>query len=466
MSNRARRAIVLAAAGTMLGAVVGTPPAQASDNWTTLRGHDAPGTPTKYDKVKVLKQGPRSAKHVLVLIPGTSGGALMFAPFMESLLRRVDGWQVWTIERRENLLEDHSMLKRYRDRRASADALLDYYLGWLTDPSISPHFQPKTTDETTFARQWGLNVAIGDVRRVVKAASRNGRDVVLGGHSLGGRIATAYASWDFGGRAGARQLEGLVLIDGSGRSRELPTAADARESLADLQAGSPFLDLLGLGLPWASGVFNVLGSTIAVVQPNQPSTVQDFPLIPASLRAPVPATNLAQYGYGVDADTSPPELALVHSNIGRLAPSGDPRGWQDGELGSARRAARVFAEYGGADGTAWYHPVRLSLDASSVNNGIRNPAQAVFGVRATKGRSVHLPIYAFDTSLGNGRVGLAARALARQSGVPKRWVTIVNRSETFAHIDPLSAAPRKNAFLKTVVPFLELTERPTLPGNG
>ena len=37
---------------------------------------------------------------------------------------------------------------------------------------------------------------------------------MLGGHSLGGSIATAYATWDFGGRAGGDDLDGLVLIDG------------------------------------------------------------------------------------------------------------------------------------------------------------------------------------------------------------------------------------------------------------
>ena len=37
---------------------------------------------------------------------------------------------------------------------------------------------------------------------------------MLGGHSLGGGVVTAYATWDFGGQPGANGLSGLVYIDG------------------------------------------------------------------------------------------------------------------------------------------------------------------------------------------------------------------------------------------------------------
>ena len=38
-------------------------------------------------------------------------------------------------------------------------------------------------------------------RIVVKLAKKRGRKVVVGGHSLGGSITTAYATWDFDGVA-------------------------------------------------------------------------------------------------------------------------------------------------------------------------------------------------------------------------------------------------------------------------
>ena len=444
---------VLAAALLM---IAGAGAAQAAPTVMTIDGFKAPGTPAEYNKVKVLKQGPKNAKKIMVLVPGTSAGATNFQPMAASILQKLKGWQIWSIERRENLLEDHSYLEKYVDGEITNKQAFDYYLGWLLDNSISPHFTPKTPEETAFARDWGLNVAVQDIRKVVKLAGKRGRKVVLGGHSLGGSITTAYATWDFNGRAGAKDLDGLVFIDGAGGGREeVPTAADAQASLDGLAAQpSPFITLVP-PFPWAAGVFNATGSTAAIVEPNEPSSVQDSPIIPANLKPPVPATNLAQYGYAVDTDTGPESLVLVQSHIGQLAATGDPRGWVNGELGTATRAAKVFAERDGMDGTSWYHPARLSVDAGAIDNGNANDAQPVFGIKTTKGKSVKLPMFAFDAALGAGRVGEATRALAKQSGVPMRKVRTVNRSTTFAHIDPLSAIPSKNDFIKTLVPFLK-----------
>jgi hypothetical protein len=112
----------------------------------------------------------------------------------------------------------------------------------------------------------------------------------------------------------------------------------------------------------------------------------------------------------------------------------------------------MFSGIRAIDGSAWYHPRRLSLDGQAVAGGARNPAQKVLGVRATHGRDVHVPIYAIETSLGAGRVLKGARALARRSHVKR--MKLVDRHRTYDHIDPLSAVPRHNAFLKTVIPFL------------
>ena len=70
-----------------------------------------------------------------------------------------------------------------------------------------------------------------------------------------------------------------------------------------------------------------------------------------------------------------------------------------------------------------------------------------------------LRIYAFAASLGGPRVLEAARTLAAQSGIPRRRLTLIDRSATYAHNDPNSAAPRRNAFLKRLVPFLERIAR-------
>jgi hypothetical protein len=443
------RRVALGLISSILVALAVAPTASA-DRVFTVHGASAPG-PARYDRIRVIEQGPRHARNILVLVPGTSGGAAYFHPIARDIVKRLHGWRVWSVDRRENLLEDHSMLDRTLAGKASPDDLFRYYLKWLTSPSITTHFQPVADSDVPYARRWGMGVAIRDLHNVIKAARRGGNRVVLGGHSLGGTITTAYATWDFHGRAGARDLSGLVLIDGGSSGTAISRKA-AEKGLADLRTGSPFLDIVGLGIPWSAGVFNVVGSTAARLQPDAPAVLAGWPGLPADLVPPVPVTNAGGYGYAVDDDTSPAGLALVHMHIGGLAATGDPRPWADGELGTVHRAATLFSGIRGIDGSAWYHPRRLSLDGQAVAGGVRNRAQKVLGVRATHGRDVHVPIYAIQTSLGAGRVLKGARALARRSHVKR--VELVDRHRTYDHIDPLAAVPAKNAFLKTVVPFL------------
>ena len=225
-----------------------------------------------FDKVGVVKVGPQRARHVLVLAPGTSAGAGYFLPLARSLVERLPGWQVWAVERRENLFEDHSVLDRVRAGRAPASALFPYYLGWLGG-GVAEHFTPPTDAETAPARGWGMRVAVEDLRRVVRAARRGGRTVVLGGHSLGGTITTAYATWDFGGRAGARDLAGLVFIDG-GSSRAALDAAQARD--AARRARRPArrsTTSSGSACRGRRASSRAAGSTLALEAPDAPSDV-------------------------------------------------------------------------------------------------------------------------------------------------------------------------------------------------
>lgn len=430
---------------------VAKPKPQSIESVQTLNGYAAPGTPAELNRVRILKQGDPKAENVLVLIPGTSGGAAYFRPLASSLIKAMPDYQVWSIDRRENLLEDHSRFDQELAGEIDVQAMFDYYLGWLTDPSITPRFDPVATDEATYAREWGMNVAVRDLRVVVKKAAKKDRTVVLGGHSLGGSIATAYASWDFGGKPGVKDLSGLVFIDG-GSLGGAPTAEEAQASLDSLATSSPFADPFGFGLPWAAGVFNEVGASAALDEPLAPSIAQAFPLLPSILKPPVPVTNRAQYGYAVDADTAP---SILQVRVGSLAPTGALRDWENGELGTVERTADAFRGIEGMDGLSWYHPSRLSVDAGAVNNGIDNPAQDVLGDDAIFGRKVNVPIYAFETSLGTGRVIEAARQLAAGAGVRGKDLELISKPAKYSHHDPLIATASKNAFLKALIPFLE-----------
>ena len=445
----------------LAASVCAASPAAAAERFQRLDGFRAPGTPAKYNKVGVLKIGPPRADNILVLNPGTSASAAYFAPVARDIVRRAKGWQVWAVERRENLLEDHSMLNRAKRGRATGRQMFDYYLGWLADSSITDHFQFIPDSDVAFARRWGMRVEVEDLHRVVNAARRAGEHVVVGGHSLGGSITTAYATWSFRGRPGARGLSGLVYIDGGSGPTSL-SRSEARGALAELADGSPWLTFGGISAPF-TGLFNSTGATGVLIDPDSPSLGQAFPLLPADLKPPMPVTNRAQYGYALDTETSPDGLVAAQAHLGRLAASGDPRGWDDaGELTPLNRYARMFSGFGlrGLDGTAWYHPRRLTIDAGAVAAGNRNPAQRVLGLRAVHGDDLprRLQVYAFGAALGGKRVLDAARALARQSDIPRRNLTLVNRASTYAHNDPNSAAPR-NAFVRTLVPVLRRIAR-------
>src|SRR6266542_2888468 len=74
--------------------------------FSLLRGFDDPATPDNLDKVGVLQVGSARARNVLVLNPGTSAGAADGGTVAADVVKRTHGrWQVWSVERREKLLE-------------------------------------------------------------------------------------------------------------------------------------------------------------------------------------------------------------------------------------------------------------------------------------------------------------------------------------------------------------------------
>src|SRR3954453_14188842 len=250
----------LLVAGAMLVAAFAASGASARTQVHWIHGYKSPGTPNSLNLVGTLRFGPSHAPNILVLNPGTSAGSAYFAPLARAIVKRTSGWQVWSVERRENLLEDQSVFNRAKRGNATPEQVFDYYLKWVTDHTITHHVQPVADDQVQFAKKWGMNVEIHDLRKVVKMAKQQGRHVVVGGHSLGGSITTAYATWDFNGKPGVKGLSGLVFIDG-GSTPDPVSAADARTSLEDLQeAPSPWLAFGNIPAPFA-GLFGDAGGS-------------------------------------------------------------------------------------------------------------------------------------------------------------------------------------------------------------
>ncbi len=388
----------------------------------------------------VEKFGPASAKTVLVLVPGFGGGAGGFALVGPELVARVPGLQVWAYDRREQALEDHAGFAG-----AEPQTALDYYLA--SKPAGGKTFRPPVVGTGfPFARQWGLALALEDLRRVVLAARAGGaRRVVLGGHSFGAATAAAYAAWDFAGSPGYRDLAGLVLIDGGQLGAfEGLTLAGAKARLAKLASGSPFEDQLGLGVPWIYGVLGEAGAQFAVADPTGASVLQRNPLVPPSLSAPVPVTNEAFLGFAA---------LRTGITVGSLAGAGDPRPWRDNGLARIADVARTLAREP-ADVFEWYFPVRLTIDLLGAQSLARGPVTELLGLRVWHRADVDVPLYAFETGAFGGRVLKGARRYLDSSRIPRERSVLAGDEKTL-HDDPLFAAPERNRFLHTVVPFLK-----------
>ena len=319
-----------------------------------------------------------------------------------------------------------------------------------------------------------MSVAVEDLKVVIDAAKELHGKVVLGGHSLGGSVVTAYATWDFGGEPGA---EGTVRPR-LRRWRQQP-AGDVRRkkreaSLAKLDEPreTPWLAFGGIRAP-DLGLFSATGSALTAVEPKGPSQLEGFAFLPPDLRSPIkPVTNEAGFAYSVNVGTSPESLiaAQIHGGEGvEEDPETDGlHGWNGaGALTPVSRYAEMLAgEVSGTalhvNGSEWYFPARLTLDTGAVGNGLANPAQEVLGLHSTMGE--HLPtslhILAIDSELdkflgGEQTTLTEAELLAEQSGIPSGNLTLIEEKNAYAHNDPAGATPEINEFFKHLVPFLK-----------
>src|SRR4029450_8836786 len=119
-------------------------PAAALDRYVPMKVPPGPG-PAKYDRVFVQQLGPSNADTVLVLVPGTNGGAGSIVPVARDIVRRVRGLQVWIVDRRAQAFEDTSVFRTGDPQRAQA-----YYLGF--------HYRRVAGEDARFVASWGLKL--------------------------------------------------------------------------------------------------------------------------------------------------------------------------------------------------------------------------------------------------------------------------------------------------------------------
>jgi len=332
------------------------------------------------------------------------------------------------------------------------------------------HYEPVPESLVGFAKQWGMSRTVEDLKVVIEKAKALGGKVVLGGHSLGGSVVTAYATWDFNGHPGAEGLSGLVYDDG-GSSPLAVSKEEAEQSLAKLDqpTETPWLAFGGIPAP-DLGLFSATATALTTVEPKGPSQLEKFPFLPSDLKAPIgPVTNEAGYGYSVNVGTSPESLiaAQIHGGTGveAQAEADGLHGWDgEGALTPVARYAEMLAGTGlrEASGSEWYFPARLTLDTGAVGNGLANPAQEVLDLHSTMGEDLPKSLHILasdaelDTLLGGGGTTLTeAEDLAAQSGIPPANLTLIEEKNTYAHNDPAGASPQINEFFKHMVPYLK-----------
>lgn len=224
---------------------------------------DAGAHPPACDWLEYLRfrsaDGPKKAKHadaILVIIPGFLGGASSFDQVARNTVRRAAkrGRQIeyWSLDRRANCLEDDRGI-RAAARAKDATIAFDYYWGGKpVNGKTFGGFVPP--EDAQFLNEFGLERTMQDwytvLTRGIPGQPRRAHKVICGGHSLGGPLTAAFASWDFDGDpatkkdAGYKQCAGLVGLDTTldlGGSGGTGVGGDATDLVA-ASGASPYVN--------------------------------------------------------------------------------------------------------------------------------------------------------------------------------------------------------------------------------
>jgi hypothetical protein len=365
-----------------------------------IAGFNEAHTPPEFNKAIYLRffsgetTKPRA---IVVLMPGIFGGATNFDRMARTIISQDKTLEVWAIDRRSNLLEDHHKLLESWNTK-------DPLIAWrsmVRDAGKPGGFKARSAQELAFMGFWGLETHLGDLRNIILEARAKAPKVLLGGHSLGSVLVTIYAGWDFNGQAGSSSIDGLILLDGAAGNT---LAADI--SQADYEngfdsgfaktAGSkalesaqalPYFDALGIN-PTGLAKFSS-AALLASHDPNGDSPGGFVPYPASNLAAgllgnaggdndysPIPAFSLsAGHARG---ETALNLFAVLISgwkgfSVGTITgplPGSSRVEWVAGKPGEqeftdpndfANRFWSPLADY-----QEWYFPARLTLDLAAV----------------------------------------------------------------------------------------------------
>ena len=199
---------------------------------------------------------PQRARAILIAMPGFLGGAASFDQVARNTVRNAARKgrfvEFWALDRRANCLEDlRGLHAEARARDASVG--FDYYFG--NRAVGGKRFGGFTAPEDAqFMKNFGLARTMRDWYRVmlrIRGQRRRAHKFICGGHSLGGPLTAAFASWDFDGNAqttrdaGRRQCAGFFGLD-TGLSLNAFTPGSSGggtvSALVAASGGAPFIN--------------------------------------------------------------------------------------------------------------------------------------------------------------------------------------------------------------------------------
>jgi hypothetical protein len=456
-------------------------------------------TPAEYDRVQVLRYRADTptatpVRAVLVMVPGFLGGAGSFDPLARSLVRRSVAAampvEVWSVDRRSNLLED---LRGMHTAAAARDPEIatGYYL--RQDVTIGGQrfegYRGPADPALSYMAEWGLATLVNDLRAVVARVPDSRQHVVLVGHSLGASIVEAYAAWDFEGTPGHRSIAGLAMIDGVAGGTSV-TEAQWRMGGGGgpIGLGNVGVDRLRMAGPWFTalpfiGVKALVVSEIvarrAALTPDAVVTDPDrdalFRVLLSVPRIP-PLTNAAALGFAFDESSCPLGFARmsVGAPLGTVARAVNPFDpmemlavpgsatetyrWTDAPAVTPREFTPLVNASAAWTATPsnfseWYFPTRLGLDVSALGNlSLAADAwQVREGIRVLHGRNVDVPVLGIATAFVarataydrvRDRVAATVGSDLPAAGATRAMPTAFRALAVarMTHIDPLTAA--------------------------
>src|SRR5690625_869419 len=144
------------------------PPEEIEPEYFEVAGVRVNTNPPAFDRSGILRYYREEvpSRITLVLMPGIFGGAANFDIIARELVASTPGLEVWAVDRRANLLEDRTGMIQALQNEDPGIAL-DYY---FRNVGAENGFQPLPEEQAAYLRNWGLDVHLGDLHRVVLEA--------------------------------------------------------------------------------------------------------------------------------------------------------------------------------------------------------------------------------------------------------------------------------------------------------